>query len=377
MHKIVPVISVDKDKCLNCHRCISVCPAKFCNDGSGDYIKINSDLCLGCGHCIDACVHGARVGIDDFSDFLNDLSKKEKIIAIVAPAIAVSFKGKDKKINGWLKSIGVEAVFDVSFGAELTTKSYVEYIKNKNPKLVIAQPCPALVTYCQIYKPNLLKYLSPAGSPMAHTMQMIKEFYPQYKNHKIAVISPCYAKKREYNEIHLGDYNVTMRSIDSYFKARNINIASFKDEDYYNPPAERAVLYSTPGGLMRTAQRFVPGIENSIRKIEGYPHVMNYLDELDGELSQNKEPLFKLIDCLNCAEGCNGGAGTCTQGMTLDEKERYVEQRKADREKLWKTSDVKKGNLKKLNSTIDKYWKPGIYDRKYENLRRIIVWKYR
>jgi len=91
MHKIVPVISVDKDKCLNCHRCISVCPAKFCNDGSGDYIKINSDLCLGCGHCIDACVHGARVGIDDFSDFLNDLSKKEKIIAIVAPAIAVSF----------------------------------------------------------------------------------------------------------------------------------------------------------------------------------------------------------------------------------------------------------------------------------------------
>ena len=368
MHKIVPVISVDKDKCLNCHRCISVCPAKFCNDGSGDYIKINSDLCLGCGHCIDACVHGARVGIDDFSDFLNDLSKKEKIIAIVAPAIAVSFKGKDKKINGWLKSIGVEAVFDVSFGAELTTKSYVEYIKTKNPKLVIAQPCPALVTYCQIYKPNLLKYLSPAGSPMAHTMQMIKEFYPQYKNHKIAVISPCYAKKREYNEIQLGDYNVTMRSIDSYFKARNINIASFKDEDYDNPPAERAVLYSTPGGLMRTAQRFVPGIENSIRKIEGYPHVMNYLDELDGELSQNKEPLFKLIDCLNCAEGCNGGAGTCTQGMTLDEKERYVEQRKADREKLWKTSDVKKGNLKKLNSTIDKYWKPGIYDRKYENL---------
>ena len=368
MHEIVPVISVDKDKCLNCHRCISVCPAKFCNDGSGDYIKINSDLCLGCGHCIDACVHGARVGIDDFSDFMNALSRKEKVIAIVAPAIAVSFKGKDKKINGWLKSIGVEAVFDVSFGAELTTKSYVEYIKTKNPKLVIAQPCPALVTYCQIYKPNLLKYLSPAGSPMAHTMQMIKEFYPQYKNHKIAVISPCYAKKREYNEIHLGDYNVTMRSIDSYFKASNINIASFKDEDYDNPPAERAVLYSTPGGLMRTAQRFVPGIENSIRKIEGYPHVMNYLNELDGELSQNKEPLFKLIDCLNCAEGCNGGAGTCTQGMTLDEKERYVEQRKADREKLWKTSEVKKGNLKKLNSTIDKYWKPGIYDRKYENL---------
>jgi len=31
--------------------------------------------------------------------------------------------------NGWLKSIGVEAVFDVGFGAELTTKSYVEYLQ--------------------------------------------------------------------------------------------------------------------------------------------------------------------------------------------------------------------------------------------------------
>lgn len=368
MHQLIPVISVDKDKCLNCHRCIAVCPAKFCNDGSSDYIKINGNLCLGCGHCIDACVHGARIGIDDFADFMSSLERKEKVIAIVAPAVAVSFEGKDKKINGWLKSIGVEAVFDVSFGAELTTKSYVEYIKKQNPKLVIAQPCPALVTYCEIYKPNLIKYLSPAGSPMAHTMQMIREFYPKYKNHKIAVISPCYAKKREFDEINLGDYNVTMRSIDQYFNSKNIDINSFKDEDYVNPPAERAVLYSTPGGLMRTAQRFVPGIENSIRKIEGQPHVITYLDELDVNLAKNKTPLFKLIDCLNCAEGCNGGAGTCTQGMSLDDKERFVEERRMAREEQWKTTKLQKSKLKKLDSTINKFWKPGLYDRTYIDL---------
>lgn len=369
MYQLSPVISVDKDKCLNCHRCIAVCPAKFCNDGSGDYIKINSNLCLGCGHCIDACVHEARIGIDDFTDFMSSLAKKEKVIAIVAPAIVVSFKGKEKKINGWLKSIGVEAVFDVSFGAELTTKSYVEYMKQHNPKLVIAQPCPALVTYCEIYRPDLLKYLAPAGSPMAHTMQMIREFYPKYKNHKIAVISPCYAKRREFDEINLGTYNVTMRSIQKYFSSNNIDINKFKDEDYVNPPAERAVLYSTPGGLMRTAQRFVPGIENSIRKIEGQPHVIKYLDELDKSLSENKPPLFKLIDCLNCTEGCNGGAGTCTQEMTLDEKENFVEERRKVREELWQTTKLKKAKLKKLNSTINKFWKPGLFDRNYVDLR--------
>ena len=54
---------------------------------------------------------------------------KERVVAIVAPAIVANFKGKELEFNGWLKSIGVEAVFDVGFGAELTTKSYVEYLQ--------------------------------------------------------------------------------------------------------------------------------------------------------------------------------------------------------------------------------------------------------
>ncbi len=41
----------------------------------------------------------------------------------MAPAVAVKFKGKDLKHNGWLKSTGVKSVFDVSLGAELTTKT--------------------------------------------------------------------------------------------------------------------------------------------------------------------------------------------------------------------------------------------------------------
>ncbi len=147
MENLRPVISVDSEKCVNCHRCIAVCPSKFCNDGSGDYVKINADLCVGCGRCIAACKHDARKGIDDFDAFMQALKKHENVIAIVAPAVAANFRGKDLELNGWLKSIGVKAVFDVSFGAELTTKSYVEYLKNEKPNLVISQPCPALVSW--------------------------------------------------------------------------------------------------------------------------------------------------------------------------------------------------------------------------------------
>ena len=52
---LTPVISVIKEKCVNCHRCIAVCPVKFCNDGSGDFVSINNDLCIGCGKCEKHC----------------------------------------------------------------------------------------------------------------------------------------------------------------------------------------------------------------------------------------------------------------------------------------------------------------------------------
>ena len=65
---LTPVISVIKEKCVNCHRCIAVCPVKFWNDGSGNYVSIHHDLCIGCGKCERSCPAGSisvvdRVGV--------------------------------------------------------------------------------------------------------------------------------------------------------------------------------------------------------------------------------------------------------------------------------------------------------------------------
>lgn len=288
---LTPVIKVDGDKCVNCHQCIQVCPVKFCNDGSGDYIKLNADLCIGCGSCIDACQHEARLPIDDTDAFLNALQKKEPMIAIVAPAIAASFLNQYLHINGWLKSVGIKAIFDVSFGAELTIKSYLEHIKANNPKCVIAQPCPALVNFIEIYVPELIQYLAPADSPMMHTMKMVKEFYPEYRNTKRVILSPCLAKRREFDSVGIGDYNVTYVSLENYFKKNKISLTRYPKIDFTNPPAERAVLFSSPGGLMRTAEREVPGISKNIRKIEGVHTIYDYLKELPAIIQSNKAPV--------------------------------------------------------------------------------------
>jgi iron only hydrogenase large subunit-like protein len=106
--------------------------------------------------------------------FLNYIKFNKDVVAIAAPAVAANFPDLYLNLNGWLKSLGVAAVFDVSFGAELTIKSYLEHQKENNPKAIIAQPCPAIVTYIEIYRPELVKYLAPADSPMLHTIKMIK-----------------------------------------------------------------------------------------------------------------------------------------------------------------------------------------------------------
>jgi iron only hydrogenase large subunit-like protein/ABC-type transporter Mla subunit MlaD len=360
-----PVIKVLEDKCVNCHRCIMVCPAKMCNNGSENIVDHHPDLCIGCGECISACTHGARIGIDDFDEFMADLKNGKNIIAIVAPAVAASFDYL--RMNGLLKSLGVKAVFDVSFGAELTVKSYINYMKKKNPPVVIAQPCPTLVSFIEMYRPELIPYLAPADSPMMHIMKMIRRFYPQYKDNRIAAISPCFSKKREFDAVGIGDYNVTFTSIQHYLEDSGLSIDKYPLVDYDNPPAERAVLFSSPGGLMRTAQRYDKDINSHTRKIEGSPEVYHYFAYLSDSIEKGNAPVYQLIDCLNCAMGCNGGPGTGNRGKHLDDVEYLVERRHLEMRKKYQPNTIWKKLFarNRLEKLLDSYWEEGLYNRSY------------
>lgn len=367
LRSLPKVIEVVKDNCVNCHACIAACPVKFCNDASGDTVEIIADMCIGCGQCLKACTHDARRPVDDTSAFIEALNRREPIIAVIAPAVAVSFPNQYLRLNGWLKSAGVAAVFDVSFGAELTIKSYLDHIQKNQPDLVIAQPCPALVNYAEIYQPDLLPSLAPADSPMLHTIKMIKEYWPKFAAHKVAVLSPCVAKKREFHQTGLGDFNVTMGKLKEWFNEQNIHLTTFPEVDYDNPPAERAVLFSSPGGLLRTAERWNSGVKDITRKIEG-PHIIyDYLNNLNRLRLEKKAPL--LIDCLNCELGCNGGTGTDIKHSSPDEVEKLVEERNKTMQKRHERwGPMSKYRTKKgLEGLVNRFWKPRLYTRTYEN----------
>ena len=361
-----PVIHIDEDKCNNCHMCISVCPVKYCIDGSGETVTMNHDLCIGCGRCIAGCQQSARTGISDIDMAFQELERGVPMIAVSAPALISSFPGEYKRVLGWLKSKGVKAVFDVSFGAELTVLSYLNYIKEKNPPMVIAQPCPAIVSYIELYQPSLIPMLAPADSPMVHTIKMVKKYYPSYRKMKVMVLSPCIAKRREFDAVGLGEYNVTFSALSKKLEDERIDLSAHDPVEFDNPPAERAALFSSPGGLMKTVLRENPELDPKIRKIEGVPEIYHYLDSLEDSVKRKINPL--LVDCLNCSKGCNGGTGTNRQDASIDELEYLINRRSEELKKEYTSRFSDKPSLKKINEILKKYWEPGLYKRTYRNL---------
>lgn len=363
LSQLTPVVELNHDKCVNCFKCIAVCPVKYCNVVTEKSVDINPDLCIGCGSCIESCSHDARRGVDDFERFMEDAARNVPIVAIVAPAVAAEFPGLELRFNGWLRSLGIDGIFDVSFGAELTVKSYLNYAEGGASGPIIAQPCPAIVTYCELYRPELLEYLAPADSPMLHTIKYIREYEPDYHRYKFVALSPCFAKRREFDETGLGDYNVTFAALHEYFDKKGINLLRYPEVPYDSPPAERGVTFSEPGGLLQTAMRESPDILRRTRKIEGTHTIYPYLDDLQESIRGKTAPF--LVDCLNCERGCNGGAGTTSASAPIDRLECSVEKRSERMKEHWAAQ-----GKASLDKTLNESWRPGLYDRKYQDRSR-------
>jgi len=196
-------------------------------------------------------------------------------------------------------------------------------------------------------------------------MKMIKEYYPEYMNHQIAVVSPCLAKKREFQELGLGDFNIAFKSLADHITSNEIDLSQYPEEQYTNPAAERAVLFSSPGGLAKTVERWVPGISNKTRKIEGVDTVYEYLSKLPESISQGNAPL--LIDCLNCEQGCNDGPLTVQSDEPLDTLEILVEERKLKNQEVY--GDKSDAEIQEeFDQLLSKYWNKDLYRRSYRNL---------
>jgi len=326
------VIRVDKTKCQHCLACILVCPVKLCNIVEPDGITVKADLCIGCGECIHACRekgHFARSGIDDFPEFLQDLSSGVPLGIILAPAAAVNYADLLPQVLTALRKIGVSNVFDVSFGAEITTYLYLKALQSGVKLPIIAQPCPAIVSFIEIYQTELIPYLAPTHSPALDVAIWLKS-QPEFKHLRLAFLGPCLAKRREIHDPNTNgvvNYSLTFESLDNYFLEQSINLSELQPSNFDTPEAERAVVYSQPGGLTETFNRFGLQVQKSeIPRVEGPQEVyLKYLPELIQDIQVGHAPI--LVDILNCQHGCNIGPAS-THQRTHFQIAKIIEERK-------------------------------------------------
>lgn len=298
------------EKCVGCNKCIGVCScmgamiARTSEDGK-NVIEVDGSKCVACGACFDACEHNAREFLDDTQAFFEALDRGEKISILIAPAFLANYPEEYESVLGGLKKSGVNRMINVSFGADITTWGYLNYIQKYQFMGGISQPCPAVVSYIEHYIPELLPRLFPVQSPMMCAAIYARKI--MQIGDKLAFISPCIAKKREITSERgkgIISYNVTFDHLMRYVREHHISGAPCKDEIEYGLGS----IYPMPGGLKENVYWFL-GEDAYIRQCEGEKHMYHYLEANKDRLAQGNTP-YLFVDALNCAQGCLYGTGT-------------------------------------------------------------------
>ncbi len=302
------MIKLEAEKCVGCNSCMRNCPVQDANiaryDENGKMvIYIDDEKCIKCGECISSCSHQARSYIDDTHTFLEALEKGEKVTVIVPPAVKIAFDGNWRHVLQWLRNMGVKAIYDVSYGADICTWAHVRLVQKNPSAKIITQPCAAIVNYILKHKQELIPMLSPIHSPMACTAIYMRKY--QGITGKIAALSPCIAKKDEFIQTGLIDYNVTMAELKKYFVEKNIKLPEIKlysEFEFDEQQGLEGSVYSRPGGLRDNLLIHAPNL--SVINSEGVNKVYKEFDDyLETDISFRP----RVFDVLNCEFGCNGG----------------------------------------------------------------------
>ncbi len=345
------------DKCIGCNKCIKVCSAvgaciSVVENGRAR-IDVDENRCVACGSCIDVCAHGAREYLDDTERFFADLEKGEDISILLAPAFKANYPDEYEEVLGGLKTLGVNRIISVAFGADITTWGYLNYISKYGFMGGISQPCPAVVSYIERYLPELLPKLFPVQSPL-----MCAAIYARKKlgiTGKLAFISPCIAKKLEIedpNNSGLVQYNVTFERLMSYVKAHDIKGTDAHSEIEYGLGS----FYPTPGGLAENVKWFL-GDHVYIRQVEGERHLYDWMTRNKDRIKDNKTP-FLFIDALNCKNGCICGTAVSPEKASTDDalyalldiREQSKKKNKGD---AWSIPDTPEERLKNYNRQFE------------------------
>lgn len=428
-YKFANAVEIDGTQCIDCRNCIDICAQQGVNflklKGRGSDIEIapvddGKHICVYCGQCAVHCPVTAaqeQLHYQEVEKVLKD--KKDRIIvAQIAPSIRSSIgeifnlpygKIVTGQLFASLRALGFDYVFDVNFGADITTiveaEELIKRLENNNPTPPLASSgatsdlpmmtscCPAWVRFVEFYYPEFIPNLTTARSPHIHLAGIIKTYWAKKikvdpKNIIVVSIMPCTAKKFEakrkelkIKNRNLVDFVLTTRELGFLLEKNRINLAKIKPQKVDNPLGEysgAAAIYGASGGVMESALRTACDLLNkkelsridfiSVRGGEGIKKAnvkignrilkiavangLGNVKRLLEELKKNPKA-FDYMEMMACPGGCIGGGGQPIPTTPKQRTERAKALYQIDKSKKIRMAH-KNPQVKKVMGWLDK-----------------------
>jgi iron-only hydrogenase group A len=378
IYKFQNAVEIDGSQCIDCKNCVQACALqqninylKFSGKGSRQEVvprQKEGFKCILCGQCALHCPVSAAQEQAEVPQVEELLEKKRDgnediLVAQFAPSVRVTIGedfgmpyGRDTadKITAGLKKLGFNYVFDINFGADLTTIVEAEELLERITKKTGAMPmftscCPGWVNYVELYHPELIPNLTTTRSPHIHLAGVVKTYWAKKtgvdpRRIKLVSIMPCTAKKFEatrpelkINGIQAIDQVLTTRELSFLFKKNNIDLAAIKPQGADDPLGNfsgAAALFGGSGGVMesalRTADFLVCGEDSKLCRAKiDYDEVRGLAGIKTAEVKVGKTKLriaivngignigpiiadlekYDYIEVMACPGGCIGGGG--------------------------------------------------------------------
>lgn len=323
---------INKDKCVECGKCASVCPysavanykrpcEKSCQVGAismgeNDVAYIDEDKCISCGACVYQCPFGAIQDKSYILDVIDMMKNKEKentkIYAIVAPSISSQFNyAKLGQVITGIKKLGFFHVVEAALGADMV--SYAEAQELVEKGFLTSSCCPSFVDYVHKFFPDLEEHVSHNLSPMAAISKYIKETTPEAKT---VFIGPCTSKKMEFQkeEVHSWvDCVITFEELQALFDSRDIDLTTLQ-EDVLDNASYYGRIFARSGGLAEAVKQSLS--EQKLDEFAYNPVACDGIKECKTALFKKSKGVLKenFIEGMACVGGCIGGAGCLSHG---------------------------------------------------------------
>ncbi|HOS29389.1 MAG TPA: NADH-dependent [FeFe] hydrogenase, group A6 [Treponemataceae bacterium] len=302
------VIVFDRDKCINCGRCVEACQVMqnvwaLEYSGRGDKtvigpvagVNLSESPCVRCGQCAAHCPVGAITTHNPLEEIFEKLADPELVSAVqIAPSVRAAL-GEEfglpvgaistGKIYTALRMIGFKHVFDTNFSADLTIMEegteLVTRLTKGGPIPMFTSCCPGWVDYAEKNLHDYLPNLSTAKSPQQMQGAITKTYFSDIvgaKPEKIYSVSimPCTAKAYEArrNDTMKSsgaqdvDKVLTTREFAALIRLAGIDFANLEEsqaDSPIGPYSGAGTIFGATGGVMeaavRTAYKLVVGKE--------------------------------------------------------------------------------------------------------------------